>query len=86
MGNIDWDKLPLWVIILIVILWAVNKFVYPFYSKNAEITKKEFKECKDMLMKHEGIIADLKDKELELFGALEKLRGYLDAKLGKDYE
>lgn len=43
------DRLPLWILILICIVWAINRFFYPFYDKYADGQLKNFEECSEKL-------------------------------------
>ena len=66
------DRMPLWILIMICVLWAVNKFFYPFYDKYADNQMKSFADCAKKLdelsIKIDELIVERDDLKSELAG------------------
>jgi len=72
------ELLPLWILILICILWAVNKFFYPFYDKYLDTQRQSFSDCAKKLdelsIKIDELIIERDSLKAELAG----LHGSID--------
>lgn len=55
--------LPLWVLIIIVLLWAFNKFLPEILKSGNSLgfTKKDLEQCKALLMSHEQKLKDMEE-------------------------
>ena len=79
-------NLPTWVLIVLVVMWGINKWFFPFYESDFKITKKQFEDCKEQLQKNTQELEELRKVEHDLFGELENLKGWVEGKLGEEID
>lgn len=80
------DRVPTWLLAVLVSAYVLKMIVWPFFEKSQEVTRDDFNECKRRLEAALQDLEKLQENEKKIFGQLEKLRGYLSAMQGNDFD